>query len=117
MPKLPGPLILVAAFGGFFLVLLLVFQVLDTEFFRGDPDLGGSAVAVKNAKTLAAHRECAREARTEASPETDYTAWDLGFERYLVKVQARGAAKPYLCRIANPGGAETWTVQSLEFLE
>lgn len=117
MPKLSGPLVLLAAFGGFFLALFLVFQVVDSEFFRGDPDLGGSAVAVKNAKTLEAHARCA-EAAHAAHPPADYTAWDLGFDRYLVKVgMGDGAVRPYLCRALNPGGAEAWTVQSLEYLD
>ena len=114
--KLSGPMILVAAFGGFFLVLFLVFAVLDTEFFRGDPDRGGSQIAVKNAKTAAAHAHCAKKAGAENAPDADYTAWDLGFDRYLVKA-GNGAVKAYVCHIVNPGGTEEWRVQSIEFLE
>ena len=129
MLKLTGPVLLVAAFGGFFLALFIVFQVLDTEFFRGDPELGGSAIAIRNAKTDLAQAQCARAALRDAGMDAgnalaspDYTAWDLGFDRYLVKSQARAAGAPaqsksYLCRILNPGGGEIWTVQSLEYLD
>lgn len=127
--KLTGPVLLIAALGGFFVVLFLVFQVLDTEFFRGDPDLGGSAQAVRNPKTDLAQTHCAEAAIQQAgldaqhwtaSPE--YTAWDTGFDRFLVKGAAHAVppssqVKPYLCRILNPGGGESWTVQSLEFLD
>ncbi len=129
MPKLSGPMMLVAALGGFFLVLFFVYWVLETEFFRGDPDLGGSAVAVKNGKTALAHERCARAVARDGRMDTglpgapaDYTAWDLGFGRYLVKAQARASeaperAKAYLCRVSNQGGAEDWTIQGIEYLE
>lgn len=127
--KLAGPVLLVAAFGGFFLALFLVFQVLDTEFFRGDPDLGGSAQAVHSSKTDAAQAHCAQAAVQQAGLDAsqwtaapEYTAWDIGFDRFLVKGAVRAAsspaqAKPYLCRALNPGGGDQWTVQSLEFLD
>jgi hypothetical protein len=125
--KLTGPVLLIAAFGGFFLALFLVFQVLDTEFFRGDPDLGGSAQPVRNPKTDLAQTHCAEAAIQQAGLDAqqwralpEYTAWDIGFDRFLVKGAARAAqapAKSYLCRVLNPGGGASWTVQSLEFLD
>jgi hypothetical protein len=125
MSKLSGPMLLVAAFGGFFLALFIVFLVLDTEFFRGDPDLGGSAIAAKTGKTDLAYQQCreeaAREARQELAKGTeppDYTAWDLGFGRYLIKArlgQPSAPGRTFLCRIAGRG--DGWTVEGMEYLE
>ncbi|CAL1239045.1 hypothetical protein [Candidatus Methylocalor cossyra] len=125
MPKQPGPWMLVAAFGGFFLVLFVVFQVTDLEFFRGDPERGGSALPVRTPSTDQAHRECTRwvveHLRLEAGRVhslPDYTAWDLGFDRYLVKAELAGEdgvpARTYLCRVRLQG--EAWAVESVEYL-
>jgi hypothetical protein len=131
MPKLTGPWIPVAAFGGFFLVLFIVFRVLNTEYFRGDPDQGGSAIPVRNEKTVLAHAYCAKSViqrlgmnpdRARALPE--YTAWDIGFNRYLVKAAVEdpdrtGRGKAYLCRLAEQEGSASgsWVVQSIEYLD
>lgn len=130
MPKLTGIWVPLAAFGGFFLVLLIVFKVLDTEFFRGDPDLGGSATPARNEKTALAHAFCAQTAierlawnQDRARSLPDYTAWDLGFDRYLVQAMVENSAEPgqgqtYLCKVLNQGGgsaAGDWAVQSVEF--
>lgn len=130
MPQKLGPWILVAAFGGFFLVLFIVFQILDTEFFRGDPELGGSASPIRNEKTALAHAHCAEaaarnqgQAAGEARTLPDYTAWDIGFSRYLVKATLEdpsqpGRGKTYLCKILDQGEAapDEWAVQSIEYL-
>lgn len=130
MPQKLGPWILVAAFGGFFLVLFVVFWVLDTELFRGDPELGGSASPISNAKTALAHARCAEAAAKSqgraadgARTLPDYTAWDIGFSRYLVKAtledpKAPGRGKTYLCKILDQGEAAPgeWAVQSIEYL-
>jgi len=118
-----GPWIVVAAFAGFFLVLFIVFKVLDTEVFRGDPELGGSASPIENAKTAQAHEVCRGAAVKQPGWESgrvllDYTAWDIGFNRYLVKATLEkpdqpGRGKTYICKVSDDGG---WTVQSLEFL-
>lgn len=128
-----GPMAILAAFIGFFLVLFLVFEVLDTEFFRGDPDRGGEATPTRNERTALAHAYCARdatrrldldEAGTRALP--DYTAWDMGFDRYLVRARLERTDDPvrtrqYLCKIvfqAGPGsGGGDWQVQSIDFVQ
>lgn len=132
MPKLTGPWMPIAAIGGFFLLLFVVFQVLDLEFFRGDPDQGGSAIPVENEKTALAHAHCARAAieRLRLDPErararSEYTAWDIGFHRYLVKAgveegQEPDRGKTYLCKIVeqdDSGAEQRWIVQSLEYLD
>lgn len=127
-----GPILTLAAFVGFFLTLFLVFRVLETEFFRGDPDLGGEATPIRNAKTALAHSSCARYAaqrlnldatKTLALPE--YTAWDLGFDRYLVKANVQRTddpawTQPYLCKIVFRGSqdqdAGNWLVQNIDFV-
>ena len=126
MPETRGLLTVAAAFGGFFLVLFVVFKVLNSEFFRGDPELGGSARPVANAGTAAAEAHCRQRANellhlpagaADARPEV--TAWDLGFGRYLVKSSAAaggpGAGRGYVCKILDEGAR--WTVQSIDFLD
>ncbi len=124
MPEIRGLWTVAAAFGGFFLILFLVFKILDTEFFRGDPDLGGSAHPVTNAQTDAAHRFCAERAGAklglgggQAAIPADYIAWDLGFSRYLVKASLIAPAPPrtYLCKVLHRGD-EDWSLQSLDFI-
>jgi hypothetical protein len=129
MPQKLGPWILVAAFGGFFLALFLVFKVLDTKFFRGDPELGGSASPIENEKTALAHAYCAAAAAKSLGEGGSrslpgYTAWDIGFNRYLVKASLEspdrpGRGKTYLCKILDQGGSAPgdWVVQSLEYLD
>jgi hypothetical protein len=130
MPKLTGPWIPIAAIGGFFLLLFVAFQVLNLEFFRGDPEQGGSATPIKNEKTALAHAYCTKSAieglhldpeRARVLPE--YTAWDIGFNRYLVKATVEdangpGRGKTYLCKVLDQGGSgeENWALQSLEYL-
>jgi hypothetical protein len=128
MPQKLGPWILVAAFGGFFLALFLVFKVLDTELFRGDPELGGSASPIRNEMTALAHARCAEAAAKSLGRDSvrslpDYTAWDIGFNRYLVKAAVErpdqpGREKTYLCKVLSQGDSEPaqWAVQSLEYL-
>lgn len=130
MPQKIGPWILVAAFGGFFLILFVVFKVLDTEFFRGDPELGGSASPISNERTALAHVHCAEAAAKDQGKTAgeirslpDYTAWDIGFSRYLVKATLEnpkepGRGKTYLCKILNQGDSASgeWVVQSIEYL-
>lgn len=128
MPQKLGPWILVGAVVGFFVALFVVFKVLDTEFFRGDPEQGGSASPVRNEKTVLAYTHCAAAAAKEpgqagARTLPDYTAWDIGFDRYLVKATLEnpgepGRARTYICKIIDRGGAvsEQWVVESIEYL-
>jgi hypothetical protein len=130
MSNTRGLLIVAAAFGGFFLVLFIVFKVLNTEFFRGDPELGGSAQPIVNEKTALAFARCVERAAKDlrlapdrSRPPAEYTAWDIGFDRYLVKATVEDGGTPprgrtFLCKISDPGGAEVagWEIQSLEFL-
>jgi hypothetical protein len=128
-----GPLALLWAFGCFLLVLFFVFWVLDTEFFRGTPEQGGQATPLRSEKTALAHAFCAQQVAKErrqgsAAVRTsdDYTAWDLGFNRYLVKAKIERADAPtktrnYLCKIIWQGGneqaPESWVVQSIEYIQ
>lgn len=126
-----GLLILAAAFGGFFLVLFIVFEVLDTEFFRGDPAQGGSASPIVNEKTELARSYCSKSVAQLLRVESaqlrglpDYTAWDIGFDRYLVKASVDNPARPgqsktYICKVLDQRDAspENWVVQSVEFLD
>lgn len=112
-------------------MLFIVFKVLDTEFFRGDPDQGGSASPVRNEKTALAHAHCSEAVSElvardggEAGILPGYTAWDIGFDRYLVKavVQTPGnAGKPrtFLCKVVEQADPPPprWVVQSIDFLE
>jgi hypothetical protein len=123
----------VGAFGGFFLVLFFVFWALDTEFFRGDPEQGGQETPIRNEKTALAYAFCAQHVAKERRQETatapaveDYTAWDLGFNRYLIKAPIEHTDRPastgnYLCRIKWRGSDEqspdSWVVQSVEYVQ
>jgi hypothetical protein len=133
MPEMyekPGPLTLLWAFGGFFLVLFFVFWMLDTEYFRGNPDEGGQETPVRDDRAVHAHAFCARYITQQLRLDPlvsrslpDYTVWDIGFNRYLVKAAIERADDPtqtrhYLCRILRRGGdpqtPESWTVQGVE---
>lgn len=130
--KPSGAVIVLGALGGFFLVLFLVSKVLDTEFFRGTPEQGGQATPIHDERAALAHAFCLQsvarqlgiqQTDTFASPQ--YTAWDLGFDRYLVRAQIERTDDPtgarrYLCKIVFRGGDENdinnWVVQSIDFL-
>lgn len=126
-----GFLILVAAFVGFFLVLFFVFKVLNTELFRGDPAQGGSASPVANEKTALAFSYCSESVAKLLRADVgavgklaDYIAWDIGFDRYLIKAAVSnptqpGRSKTYICKVAAQGDATpgSWVVQSVEFLD
>jgi hypothetical protein len=127
-----GAIIVPVALGGFFLVLFLVSKVLDTAFFRGTPDQGGKATPIHDERAALAHGFCAQyvarrlnfnQAGTHALPQ--YTAWDLGFGRYLVRAEIERTDDPtgtrrYLCKIVLQGGDEydinNWVVQSIDLL-
>lgn len=131
MGRRSGILVLIAAFGGGVLLLFFVFAVLNTEFFRGDPEQGGSANPVANEKTATAHSFCSESvaqilhldvALVRSRP--DYTAWDIGFGRYLVKAAVENPTEPqqsktYICKVLDNRDAspESWIVQSVEFLD
>jgi hypothetical protein len=120
----------VAGFAGFFLLLFLAYLILETEFFRGDPALGGQETPIRNALTESAHEYCDKAVWDTLRPGTqpsvavaaDYTAWDIGFGRYLVKsfVQVPNGTKDYLCRINqkgnDPGAKAHWQIESLELI-
>jgi hypothetical protein len=121
-----GPGTLIVAFGGFFLAVFIVFEVLNLEFFRGDPDLGGHATPIRDGNAALAHEQCARAVSgnlgldPQAGGGSDYTAWDIGFGRYLVKAAVpsggKGAAAGhYLCTVLRQ--ADRWAVQSLEYVD
>jgi len=130
--KKSGAMVVLVALGGFFLVLFLVSKVLDTEFFRGTPEQGGQATPIQGERAALAHTFCAQhvarqlnfgQTGTFASPQ--YTAWDLGFDRYLVRAQIERTNDPtgtrrYLCKIVFQGGDENdinnWVVQSVDFV-
>lgn len=123
-----SPLTLLAAFSGFFFVLLVTFKILDTEPFRGNVEQGGQASPVTNAMTERAHNFCAlyiarsqnRQTPGEFKSSKDYLVWDLGFNRYLVKAQPPGIGPAYLCKIIYRGGdsaeAKNWSLQSVDFV-
>ena len=131
MQNKSGLLILASAFGGFFLILFIVYKVLDWEFFRGDPALGGSASPVVNEKTERARDFCYESVArilqvgvAQVREQPDYTSWDIGFDRYLIKASVNdpvrpGKTKTYICKVQGRGDsdAEGWTVQSVEFLD
>ncbi|MFN5745999.1 MAG: hypothetical protein ACK443_07935 [Methylococcaceae bacterium] len=120
----------VAGFAGFFLLLFLAYLILETEFFRGDPALGGQETPLRNALTDSAHEYCDKAVlgtlrlgtQPSAAVAADYTAWDIGFSRYLVKglVHVPNGTRDYLCRINkkgdDPGAKANWQLESLELI-
>lgn len=125
----PGPLTRLWAFGGLF----FVFWVLDTEFFRSNPGQGGQETPIHNEKTALAQVFCEQQVLNERPLDATVTryskdsiAWDLGFNRYLVKAATERAddlpqPRPYLCKIVWQGGnahaSDSWIVQSLEYIQ
>lgn len=127
----PTLLTVLLAFGSFFVVVALVRWVINSEWYRGTAEQGGQATPVKNEQTALAHAFCAKQVAQRlkldaatSSPSADYTAWDIGFNRYLVKARLDRTDQPqlprhYLCRILYQGGQRdepgNWEVQSIGF--
>jgi hypothetical protein len=131
MLKLDGAWVPLAAFGGFFTVLFVVFQVVDMEFFRGDPNAGGSATPIPNASVPQdASNLCMTSVAKELGVGSDiqtktaFTTWDLGFGRLLIRgiVRGPGKAQPtrtFLCRLQHLGddSGPRYELQSLELVD
>ena len=101
-------------------IVPFVMRIVHTQFFTGDPELGGQATAIRDDMTAMASIHCKTfikqrlaEHASRTFPANDYKAWNIGFGRYLVQSSvdietADGASRRQntLCKIRYTGGDE-----------
>lgn len=108
-------------------IMPLVMKAVHTPVFTGDPKLGGQSIAVRDDRTAMASIHCKtfiRQqiplSRSTTFPKNDYTAWDIGFGRYLIRSYVDietpdGASqrKNFVCKLRFTGNDENnlrnWT--------
>lgn len=114
-------------------ILPFVTKVTGTELFTGKSEQGGQNTAINDDRTAMAFIQCNNRLRESLDgsdsvdfSQQDYTAWNIGFGRYVVKsyfdeTDPSGILlrKNYACEIVYVGGdelkADNWTLLGIDY--